>query len=1433
MTENLTRKTAKIFADNAPQTAVGQFGSALNGTKVNTSDIEQIQALPAYETGWTSAVVTNRNYPTLEETNGVMKVMSYQTAYTLQKGVPEWDAGTTYFSGDMCKAVGSGVLYVSRSDNNLNNPVTDNTYWREYSPSASELPATNYISEMAGSAAFNGDTVTLPAMTLYIPNGRSGNNTLVNQTENLTAKSYTLSNSDGEYTLFYNNETQSLHLAPNYTARIAEEPELGNNGDVWYSTNNKMYMVQSTNPNYVLSDATVSTEGTVSGLGTLSFSGTFQIPQQPVFNLNFTTGSDVTTAQSLFSTPYAAGSVSEGNLNIDIYSTAYGVSYHPIIYTGAYTLQGNETLYSFTLGETTVYSSSALQLGLVLYTDDTLETEYGTVTELSGESITVATITTVYDGTFSLVTSGTYYTYLMGSTNYYTSEPLANGVTVYTDTTLETVFGIASDVEGSNVLIQSHTNVYTGAYTTNPEENIYTYTIGDTTVYSSGVLIPGLIVYSNKELTTEYGVCETVTTTNVVIHSIDDSSGYVAASGTGAVPANVTIYSDVNLQAQVATSTGANATYTSTSAKSTAGTLTYELTASTQYSGTLSFNSTSYVLVLNSLSTSLLSSRLPYTEQDPAIVLGGSNGFLGTFDLSETNMPNVWTWNGFNTTTPDWVETQLCKLGKITILGGDVTALNIDYPIELVKMSDLDNLNLNSGGSSSGSGFNMFDLVVKDHILSFEESKGFGLQGTYVYKDAVTGSRYGYPDFYNKCVEEKTASVNTTILTTPNVTNQGCYISRDYIVDGFSTRNYVQPSTGFNPESNPWEIVTKFITGSSFNNYQGLMGSTDSAQNNGLRTIIDANGSLLYYGSSNNSSPNLMDAVRSTINLAINTTYYLKAEYTGTQYIFSFSTNGETYTPDTTVSQTTPVSIRSFCFGNDLWSASNQYPFLGSIDLTGCYIKINDEIVWQGVNSLNLLKNSNGHYFYDIADKDAVDEFYQENGEAWFYGVDTTNERIFLPRTTRFQYTSDTSKVGACQEAGLPDIEGTFYQYRYVDATGAFKLGESKGVDTIGGGGAIFSATNTSFEASRSNPIYGNSETVTPAATNQLLYIVVGNTEVESAATDVVDVTTTENDTIPLFTGMYYDFTPNNPSWLKAGEQANNGGLYVSAYSKLVNELTDPVYNLKVIDVSDMESNVDYSEYWKVDQDAMTFTTPTRMAERILVARKEPTDSDPTWYNWYSDGWLEQGGNLNQSGSATVTYPKAYIDTNYTVVVTLPFNDASSVTSHVRTDTKTVNSFSTVGGSINGIWWQTSGYGAIPSLSDYTEDVKLYFKVANAVENMDLIDLGEITEALADKIGKTECKAYVTEAYQNGTSGYMVYSNGLCEQWGYSTAGLKISFIKPYKDTNYAITMGLNIITNNIPVFSQISYTDKTADSFVFSSSTGGPGAWRTIGYIS
>lgn len=131
--EKIPRVTSKIFASNAAEGDIGQYGSALTGTKVNTDDISVIQGLPAYETGWRGAVVSNRNYPTLQEMNGLQKTFSQQIAYILQNGMPEWDAGTTYFTDQFCR-VGS-KFYVSLQDNNLgNNPTTTTGFWQVWNP---------------------------------------------------------------------------------------------------------------------------------------------------------------------------------------------------------------------------------------------------------------------------------------------------------------------------------------------------------------------------------------------------------------------------------------------------------------------------------------------------------------------------------------------------------------------------------------------------------------------------------------------------------------------------------------------------------------------------------------------------------------------------------------------------------------------------------------------------------------------------------------------------------------------------------------------------------------------------------------------------------------------------------------------------------------------------------------------------------------------------------------------------------------------------------------------------------------------------------------------------------------------------------------------------------------------------------------------------
>lgn len=130
----LQRLTGKVFAGSALLTNLGVFGSALSGSPTNptgTNTEAQIQAEDAYEEGWTEAVVTSKNFPPIEEVNGVLRTISYQTCYLLQEGIPTWDADTEYSATSIVKDFNGNQLnfYRSLADGNSGNPITDNTKW--------------------------------------------------------------------------------------------------------------------------------------------------------------------------------------------------------------------------------------------------------------------------------------------------------------------------------------------------------------------------------------------------------------------------------------------------------------------------------------------------------------------------------------------------------------------------------------------------------------------------------------------------------------------------------------------------------------------------------------------------------------------------------------------------------------------------------------------------------------------------------------------------------------------------------------------------------------------------------------------------------------------------------------------------------------------------------------------------------------------------------------------------------------------------------------------------------------------------------------------------------------------------------------------------------------------------------------------------------
>lgn len=127
----LDRKNVKIFSSNPNDaTQVTTFLTAKDATPSISSDPDIIQNAN-YEKGWLAD--GNNNLPQCEDMNGVMFTESYKTAYLYQQGIAEWIVTQEYCTNSFCQV--AGVLYQSKTDNNIGNDPTDDdgTNWTEIS----------------------------------------------------------------------------------------------------------------------------------------------------------------------------------------------------------------------------------------------------------------------------------------------------------------------------------------------------------------------------------------------------------------------------------------------------------------------------------------------------------------------------------------------------------------------------------------------------------------------------------------------------------------------------------------------------------------------------------------------------------------------------------------------------------------------------------------------------------------------------------------------------------------------------------------------------------------------------------------------------------------------------------------------------------------------------------------------------------------------------------------------------------------------------------------------------------------------------------------------------------------------------------------------------------------------------------------------------
>lgn len=320
------------------------------------------------------------------------------------------------------------------------------------------------------------------------------------------------------------------------------------------------------------------------------------------------------------------------------------------------------------------------------------------------------------------------------------------------------------------------------------------------------------------------------------------------------------------------------------------------------------------------------------------------------------------------------------------------------------------------GGGSATGGYNLFDLIKTDHILEGDEAVGKEMLGTYVYKTGISGTRYGYPDFVNKCIEEMKAG-------------------EDYLIVGNNitlptfTANTTNGITISDARGNKTTLRTLFNNGLTRTAGSYKIGSWSTYWINidyGKPTYLKN----YKIASDNKTSPEYPSA------------WTIQGSNDGVNFDILGSYSGETFPLNAYITFNEGVSYYQT-------KPYSQYRlvFSAGVENSG-----NGELGWVTFDAQDAAggkKNPNGHIFYNIADKDIVDAIYESTGKAYFFGVDEENERIFLPRIDAVSFTpKDKLKV-------------------YGDGNGlAFYTGET---------GCNYLTTNNSYNSSK--PLYLSNKT--------------------------------------------------------------------------------------------------------------------------------------------------------------------------------------------------------------------------------------------------------------------------------------------------------------------------------------------------------------------
>lgn len=242
---------------------------------------------------------------------------------------------------------------------------------------------------------------------------------------------------------------------------------------------------------------------------------------------------------------------------------------------------------------------------------------------------------------------------------------------------------------------------------------------------------------------------------------------------------------------------------------------------------------------------------------------------------------------------------------------------------------------------------------------------------------------------------------------------------------------------------------------------------------------------------------------------------------------------------------------------------------------------------------------SNGMKICDSDQENNLINLYNSVGVAWYFLIDTTDKKFKLPRN-KFDFTGFRTAAGDYVEESLPNITGEVHAEISQRALGWSGSGVFKGYKVTGNNANPASLSNTAdhnngfeFDASLSSSTYKDNAPVQERAVQSYLYFYVGR------------------------------FTPTS---IEQSAGLNTEALDDKADKDLGNLSTGLTNTICIMTPT-------------------TLSTASSARPAVII---ENYRNGTEWYRVWSDGWIEQGGVTGTArGTETVTYLKAFSDTNY------------------------------------------------------------------------------------------------------------------------------------------------------------------------------------------